>query len=247
MGAGYPVLKLLASPFQRLDRLAAAISVILGLTVLVDVFVYDRLFTQLDYLQVLQHPRANHLSDRGAFQTWGGADNIWREWPYAALVGVVVILAVVWLVWQYGAHANRRELGIGDDRFTPRTGIGSWFVPVANIVLPPLALRELWRTPYADAMGLDESERRTSGAIVWVWWTCLVVSVSLTIIAFVVAALGKQSIDALVRRNVLLLWALLASIGTAGLAAYIVHPITWRVLIKQDQVRFPPRWTAWGD
>jgi len=213
MGAGYPVPRLPASPYQRLDGLAAAISAVLAVVVLVDVFVYDHLFTQLDYLQVRQHPRANHLPDRQRFLIWRDWNSTFREWPYAALVGALTILALIWLVWQYEAHTNRRALGIGDGRFTPWTGIGSWFVPLAN----------------ADVMGLDESERRPPGGIVWAWWTCVVVSVSLTIAAFVVAALGQQTIDALVHRNVLLLWALVVSIGAVGLGAYIVHPITWRV------------------
>lgn len=72
--------------------------------------------------------------------------------------------AVVWLIWQHQATANlwaRAEPGM---RTTPGWAVGWWFIPVANLWMPFVAMRELDRR----SMGREAAPR--SGALVGVWW-----------------------------------------------------------------------------
>src|SRR5207249_600962 len=86
-----------------------------------------------------------------------------------AFVVVFVLTAVVWLVWQYRAHANLRAIGAQDLRFSPITAVGSWFVPVGNLLLPYLAVRELWKGSDPEAGVTDWKGRRTT-PLVALWW-----------------------------------------------------------------------------
>jgi hypothetical protein len=77
---------------------------------------------------------------------------------------------IAWLLWQYRAHANLRALGVANLRFTPGWTVGWWFIPFANIVMPYLTVRELWKASDPNAGAVDWKVR--GGAIlVALWWT----------------------------------------------------------------------------
>ena len=59
---------------------------------------------------------------------------------FAAFVAAVV----VYMIWQYRAATNGAALG-SPTRIGPGWGVGWWFIPVANILMPLLVLRDLWR------------------------------------------------------------------------------------------------------
>jgi hypothetical protein len=61
---------------------------------------------------------------------------------------------IVWLVWQHRSHRNLRGLGVEDLGFSPRWAVAWWFVPIANIVMPYLAMRELWKASDPNAEGV---------------------------------------------------------------------------------------------
>lgn len=89
--------------------------------------------------------------------------------------------AICWLIWQHRAQANVWAIPspVKPDT-TPGWAVGWWFVPVANLVMPFLAVRELSRRS-ADAAG-----SRRSALILWAWWLCWVG-------AMVIAAIGSVS------------------------------------------------------
>jgi hypothetical protein len=55
---------------------------------------------------------------------------------------IEVVVAVVFLVWQYRAATTARVLGYPARR-SPGLGVGSWFIPVVNLWFPYQALRDL--------------------------------------------------------------------------------------------------------
>ncbi|HXF57452.1 MAG TPA: DUF4328 domain-containing protein [Actinomycetota bacterium] len=66
-------------------------------------------------------------------------------------LGALALLAagLAWLLWQHRAHANLWALGVPGLRFSPGWAVGWWFVPLANLVMPYLAVRELRRASTA--------------------------------------------------------------------------------------------------
>ena len=79
------------------------------------------------------------------------------------------IAAIPWLLWQFRAHANLRALGVSGLKYSPGWAVGWWFVPFANIVVPFLVMRELWKASDPDASSLDWIGRRAT-ALLGLWW-----------------------------------------------------------------------------
>jgi hypothetical protein len=48
--------------------------------------------------------------------------------------------------------------------------VGVWFIPLANLWLPPRIVRDVW---LGTARTVDPVERQWSGAVVPAWWTAL--------------------------------------------------------------------------
>lgn len=86
----------------------------------------------------------------------------------AVMVQLVLLIAAgaAFLVWQYRANANARAMGADDMRVTPGWSAGWYFVPLANIVMPFIALSELWKasTNPRDWQGLS------GPFVIGLWW-----------------------------------------------------------------------------
>jgi hypothetical protein len=88
------------------------------------------------------------------------------------IVANVVILpaAVTVLVWTYCAHANLRDNGLSGLNYSPAWSVASYFVPLANLVVPFRAMRELWNR----SEGEDQYQASGNVPDVGSWWTCFV-------------------------------------------------------------------------
>jgi len=58
-----------------------------------------------------------------------------------AVFGVAV---VSWLGWQFEAHRMLWRTSATRPRFRPGVAVAAWAVPAANVIVPPLAMAELW-------------------------------------------------------------------------------------------------------
>jgi hypothetical protein len=110
-----------------------------------------------DYEQGLTSATRALDSENGATALWGFA------------LFMFVPTAIAWLLWQHRAHANLRALGVANLSFSPGWAVGWWFIPFANIVMPYLTVRELWKASNPDA-GALEWKARGGAAIVGFWW-----------------------------------------------------------------------------
>jgi len=81
--------------------------------------------------------------------------------PALALVTIIVVL-----VWLHGAFVALR----GRTSFSPGMAVGGWFIPIANLFLPALILRDGWRAAVGAGGGI---------AFLWMiaWWLTTAVSV----------------------------------------------------------------------
>lgn len=90
-----------------------------------------------------------------------------RQTALAASDGLLFLATgILWLFWQHRAHRNLRLLGAGNLRFSPGWAVGWWFVPIANLGMPYLTVRELWTTSVPEP---DGSRRARAPKIGW-WW-----------------------------------------------------------------------------
>jgi hypothetical protein len=94
-----------------------------------------------------------------------------------ALVGSIhgiesLATMVIFVMWIYRANKNARRLGAVGMKFGPGWAAGWYFIPIANLFVPYLAMREIWK---ASANPWNWTAQR-SGWILPCWWLLFVVS-----------------------------------------------------------------------
>ncbi len=87
-----------------------------------------------------------------------------------AVTGVAGILI---LLWTYRANANARGLGATGMQVTPGWAVGWYFVPLANLIKPFDAMREIWRASANPPAWWRHPAPRLLG---W-WWFFLLLAI----------------------------------------------------------------------
>ena len=90
-------------------------------------------------------------------------------------VFVALLVAVLFLIWVWRAHANLHASGIGGLVTTPLRASLVHLVPVANLMFPVRNMRHLWNRSH----GLDEWQANAEVGAVSIWWTAFVVAASI--------------------------------------------------------------------
>jgi Domain of unknown function (DUF4328) len=83
-----------------------------------------------------------------------------------------LLSAIPILVWIYTAHANLRAAGVSELRHSPAWATFSFFVPIANLFVPFVAMRELANRSAGEPPEFAESTVDDVSS----WWSCFVVS-----------------------------------------------------------------------
>lgn len=155
-------------------------------------------------------------------------------------IGFAAVSALLLLVWQFLAHANLRRFGDARVRFPPAVAVLVWLVPGLDLVLPPIAFRELWKRSDPDAGTMDGRVPRAS-PLVALWW----IVVLATVAAIGSALRADQSgIQALLHRERLLLAACGLGLGTIVLTGILVERISARQSIRTNQT-ISRSWASW--
>ncbi|PEQ13749.1 hypothetical protein B2G71_05385 [Novosphingobium sp. PC22D] len=89
----------------------------------------------------------------------------------AAYIITMVATTIIVATWIYRAHANLRDAGIGDLKFSPGWAVGWYFIPIANLFKPFQAMRELRE---ASLTGRPGNGGTDSGNLP-VWWGAWIV------------------------------------------------------------------------
>jgi hypothetical protein len=97
-----------------------------------------------------------------------------------AELALYVGCAIVFLIWLYRASSNARALGARDMMVTPGWAVGWYFVPLANLGMPYVTMRDLWK---ASAKPRDW-QIESAPATIALWWGCWIVANLTGLIAF---------------------------------------------------------------
>ena len=160
----------------------------------------------------------------------------------ALLVVLSAAVAVLWFVWQYRAHANMRALVPGT-RFRPLWGLASWVILGANLVLAPLAVRELWRASNPD---VEDWRRARTTPLLWLWWLLILAGLSLAAFAMLPVTRGSVTSPDLFVRDHRAVPAAGLGIVAAVAAALLFGLLQGRMVLKEDRVRLGA-WKAWSE
>ena len=134
-------------------------------------------------------------------------------------LAVYVGTAIVFFVWLYRANANARALGADDMMAGPGMSIGWYFVPLANLAMPFVAMRELWKASSRP----KDWQAIPSPATIPLWWACWLIAGITGIIAFRIGIeFAKEANEA---AQLLSIASETFEIGAALLLAQIVRGI----------------------
>jgi uncharacterized protein DUF4328/zinc ribbon protein len=163
---------------------------------------------------------------------------------YVTLFVVLLACVIVWCVWQHRANGNLRALGAANLRFSPGWSVGWWFVPFANIVMPFLAVRELWKASDPEGGSVGWQMVKT-GPLLPIWWALwLGWSALMSVASTISGNAGPGDVLSLADRISVVGWsiaALFAYIGAAVAAIVIVRQVVARQEAKATRQR---SWTS---
>jgi hypothetical protein len=152
----------------------------------------------------------------------------------SALVDIAayVFTGVVFLVWLHRVVVNNTVLGAGPGRFTSREAVGVWFIPLIDLVLPLLVVRDAWRA--ADPMRLhstlDERRRTRVPLYVSAWWVVFVAASFVTYASGLAATGAANPLVGLHSTSM----AVLAGIGLAWIAALFAMVTVIQLTRRQE-------------
>ena len=112
-----------------------------------------------------------------------GVENFWGDGIglfQLARSLVSLATALAFFIWLYRANANVRALGAEDMMGTPGLGVGWFFIPLANLFMPYMTVRDVWR---ASARPRDWQAEHAPVTIL-LWWSCWLAGSILATIVF---------------------------------------------------------------
>jgi heme/copper-type cytochrome/quinol oxidase subunit 2 len=178
-------------------------------------------------ISVVRDVRAGHYTD--ILQRAQDADD---HVSAASLLFVLVQVAIValFIVWMFRAAKNHEALGRTNTRLGPGWAIGSWFIPVANLVMPVLIVQDLWRGGDASRPRGDAHWRDAPGGwLVGWWWAAWLVS----LVRFSYSGAGLHdsgSLDDIETSNTVALVGVIVLAVAAVLAVLMVRALSRRQL-----------------
>ena len=104
-----------------------------------------------------------------------------------ATIFLTLALTVLYLMWLYRACANMAATSSAPLRFSPGWTVGSHFVPLVNLVIPFLAMRQL----YNRSMGEDPDLANASVPDVASWWACVIAGNLIQLFLMTIALLNQ--------------------------------------------------------
>jgi Domain of unknown function (DUF4328) len=142
-----------------------------------------------------------------------------------------LVIVVLFIVWMFRAAKNNEALGRVGARFEPGWSIGSWFIPIANFVIPVLIVQDLWRGSSAASRRGDRAWRAApASGLVAAWWLAWVTSW----VRFAASGSGLHdgaSLADIETGNTVALVGVVATAIAAVLALLVVRTLTRRQLV----------------
>jgi len=125
-------------------------------------------------------------------QSISDAETFAALWLRIAFFGYLVV-GVLFIVWFYQAYRSAVSRGASGTRWGAGWTIGSWFVPVANLVIPKLVMNEVDRmsNPMSGEPPIEQRWRTMDCLSVSnYWWVFTLVAWVFTLVALVAQVSG---------------------------------------------------------
>lgn len=133
------------------------------------------------------------------------------QFGWFAVAGICVLL------WTYRAKANTRIDGARDLSFSPAMAVGSYFIPLLNLVVPLQAMRELYK---ASVDPRDWEAVHVPALFGW-WWAFWIAGNIAGVAVFRLATMEDGTVPADVITNL----AIASDVGTVAASLLLLRAI----------------------
>ena len=154
-----------------------------------------------------------------------GDETTFAFWWTLLHILLLFAAAVTFLFWFARAYRNLPSLGAHELKYSPRSAVGWWFVPLASMVVPLLVTIELSKAsdPSTRPNSRSERERAPFSKLLLTWWVAFMA-------ATILAGLPISSQE--------VVWfAVLAALEILAVALAIA--VIWRIQLRQDAGQQP--------
>lgn len=151
-----------------------------------------------------------------------------------ALVGLVAV--VLLLVWMSMAYNNLEPLGNTEPTLSTGWAVAGWLIPVVSLVLPYVALRELWQSSAIDLVNADRAGRRTVPVprSLAIWLGVKLIPGLYSLVAVTLMVTG--------RFGLLVHWGGVLWVGVLITGANVVNSFLLAGIVREIQERQVARW-----
>lgn len=147
-----------------------------------------------------------------------------------------VVTAVLWLMWMHAAYKNLDRRTDGRVRDSPAWAVGSWFIPLANLVVPYRITKELWRVSQDPDLEALAPPKTTTVSL---WWTLWILG---NIASSAYARMPTETLDEMIRFTYAGMVADVAFILAGLLALVVLRNIArWQRTWGSRSVHEPPQ------
>jgi hypothetical protein len=221
---GVPPARAGSDRFKSARTIATVLVVALCLVILVDVIAAFIDIQRIDLLSRIISDGSYTLEEAEA------SDNAFATVGVFQLI-VFIVTAVVFLIWIHRVSKNLKPLGSQNQKYSPGWAIGWFFVPFANLVLPFLVTKEIWKASEPKLTD-GESWRGTSvSPLVPAWWVLYTVSNIVGNFVARMALSGGETATDLLNES----WAWLISDVIEIPAAILAILVVWGITSRQDE------------
>jgi hypothetical protein len=147
---------------------------------------------------------------------------------YLLYLLLLILSVVFFMMWIYRVYKNLPSLGIQFTQYSPGWAVGYFFIPLVNIVIPYLVVKEIWeksgRTLLKSTLAERMKRLKTSLLVGW-WWAFQLIS-----------TVGAKFIDRIISyEKMVILFGTVTGIISTILSIIIVIKIT---RMQEEKKRF---------
>lgn len=123
------------------------------------------------YLNWYFRQYAKIAHDEVALDQWGSQGEVITQmgnWIYYGWI-ITFITSIIFVAkWVYDSHCNARALGVQNIAYSPLMSVGAFFIPIASLFMPFIAMRDMVNGSF------EKANKPTFHWLILLWWTCFV-------------------------------------------------------------------------
>ena len=99
-------------------------------------------------------------------------------WFWQIAIAISGVVMTMFAFWAFAAHRNLSKIGTRGVKHNSAVGILYWFIPVLNMFLPHMFLRETWRGSDPAGLTMRRKSNEASPRLVGLHWICFILGFS---------------------------------------------------------------------